>query len=80
MIARLKGTMALDLAREGCDPFQVEMCFNNAAAPRTKLRMTLNDYIDMQSGKLNGQQAFMAGKIKVEGDMGFLMQIASLNM
>jgi putative sterol carrier protein len=34
----------------------------------------------MQSGKLNGQEAFMTGKIKVEGDMGFLMQIATLNM
>ncbi len=77
---QLKGTMALALAREGLDPFQVEMCFNNAAAPRTLLKMSIGDYTDMQTGKLNGQQAFMAGKIRVEGDMGFLMQIASLNM
>jgi hypothetical protein len=76
---QLKGTMALELAREG-DPFKVEMCFNNAAAPRTVLRMKLSDYLDMQAGKLNGQEAFMSGKIKVEGDMGFLMQIATLTM
>jgi putative sterol carrier protein len=75
----LKGTMALELAREG-DPFKVEMCFNNTAAPRTVLKMKLPEYLDMQSGKLNGQEAFMTGKIKVEGDMGFLMQIAALNM
>lgn len=75
----LKGTMALDLARDG-DPFKVEMCFNNAAAPRTVLKMKLQEYLDMQTGKLNGQEAFMTGKIKVEGDMGFLMQIAALNM
>jgi hypothetical protein len=65
----LKGTMALELAREG-DPFKVEMCFNNTAAPRTVLKMKLPEYLDMQSGKLNGQEAFMTGKIKVEGDMG----------
>lgn len=75
----LKGTMALELARDG-DPFKVEMCFNNAAAPRTLLKMKLQEYLDMQTGKLNGQEAFMTGKIKVEGDMGFLMQIAALNM
>jgi putative sterol carrier protein len=76
---QLKGTMALELARDG-DPFKVDMCFNNAAAPRTVLKMKLNDYLDMQTGKLNGQEAFMSGKIRVEGDMGFLMQIAALNM
>ena len=75
----LKGTMALELAREG-EPFRVEMCFNNTATPRTVLKMKLNEYLDMQTGKLYGQEAFMSGKIKVEGDMGFLMQIASLNM
>jgi len=74
----LKGTMALELAREGKDPFKVEMCFNNAATPKTVLKMKLTDYADMQSGKLNGQEAFMTGRIKVEGDMGLLMQIATM--
>lgn len=76
---QLKGTMGLELARDG-NPWKVEMCFNNAAAPRTVLKMKLVDYLDMQTGKLNGQEAFMTGRIKVEGDMGFLMQIAALNM
>jgi SCP-2 sterol transfer family len=76
----LKGTMALELSRPELQPFRLEMCFNNAAAPKTTLRMTLADYLDMQEGKQNGQQLFMQGRIKVEGDMGFLMQVASLNM
>lgn len=74
----LKGTMALELAREGQDPFKVEMCFNNTAAPRTVLKMKLAEYADMQAGKLNGQEAFMTGKIRVEGDMGLLMQVATM--
>jgi putative sterol carrier protein len=76
----LKGTMALELSRSECDPFRVEMAFNNAAAPRTLLRMTMSDYLGMQDGSQNGQQLFMQGRIKVEGDMAFLMQVASLNM
>jgi putative sterol carrier protein len=34
----------------------------------------------MQKGKLNGQEAFMTGKLKVEGDLGFLMQIGQMMM
>jgi putative sterol carrier protein len=76
----LKGTMALELARPDADPFKVEMQFNSAAAPRTLLRLAIADYAGMQDGSQNGQMLFMQGKIKVEGDMGFLMQVASLNM
>ncbi len=76
---QLKGTLALDLSREGTDPVKVEMCFNNAGTPRTVMTMKLADYVAMQEGRLNGQEAFMTGKLKVQGDMGFLMQIAALN-
>ncbi|MEO8602833.1 MAG: SCP2 sterol-binding domain-containing protein [bacterium] len=76
----LKGTMALELARPEAEPFKVEMQFNGTATPRTVLRMAIADYAGMQDGSQNGQMLFMQGKIKVEGDMGFLMQVASLNM
>jgi hypothetical protein len=75
---QLKGTMGLELSRPERDPFRVEMCFNNSGAPKTTIKMTIADYVSMAEGKLNGQQAFMSGKLKVEGDMGFLMQIAAL--
>lgn len=75
---QLKGTMALELSRDAGDPFKVETSFGGAATPRTVMKLKLNDYLDMQTGKLNGQEAFMTGKMKVEGDMGFLMQIAAL--
>ena len=76
---QLKGTMAVELSREGKDPMKVEMAFNHAATPRTVMKMKLADYVAMQEGRLNGQEAFMTGKMKIEGDMGFLMQIAALN-
>ena len=76
----LKGTMGLELSRDGKDPFKVEMCFNNAATPKTVVKMKLAEFVDMSTGKLNGQEAFMTGKLKVEGDLGFLMQIGQMNM
>ena len=74
----LKGTIAQELAREGGDPFKVEMTFNGAATPRTVLKMKLADFVAMQEGKLNGQEAFMTGRLRIEGDMAFMMQVAAL--
>jgi hypothetical protein len=78
-VKTLKGTMALELAREGRDPAKIEVTFNGAAAPRTLVKMKLPEYVAMQEGRLNGQEAFMTGKMKIEGDLAFLMQIAALN-
>ncbi len=73
----LKGTLALELSRDG-EPFKEELTFNGAETPRTVIKMKLADYLDMQTGKLNGQEAFMTGKLRVEGDMAFLMQVSAL--
>jgi putative sterol carrier protein len=74
----LKGTISQELSREGADPFKVELTFGGAAQPRCTIKMKLPEFLDMQTGKLNGQEAFMTGKLKFEGDLGFLMQISAL--
>jgi hypothetical protein len=51
----LKGTMALELARAEKDPFKVELCFNGAPAPRTLLRMAIEEYVGMQDGSQHGR-------------------------
>jgi putative sterol carrier protein len=35
------------------------------------------DFLDMLSGKLNGQMAFMTGKLRVAGDMGLALKLGS---
>ena len=73
----LKGTISQELSREG-EPFKLEMTFNGAVTPRTILKMKLADFVAMQEGKLNGQEAFMTGRLRIEGDMAFMMQVAAL--
>ena len=77
-VKQMKGTIAQELARDAGDPFKLEMCFNGAAAPRTVLKMKLADFVAMQEGRLNGQEAFMTGRLRIEGDMAFMMQVAAL--
>jgi putative sterol carrier protein len=40
-------------------------------SPRVTLGLTLADFIRFVSGKLDGMQAFMSGKLKLSGDMFF---------
>jgi SCP-2 sterol transfer family len=77
-VKQMKGTVAQELARESGEPFRLEMSFNGAATPRTVLKMKLADFVAMAEGRLNGQEAFMTGRLRIEGDMAFMMQVAAL--
>jgi putative sterol carrier protein len=39
--------------------------------------MAENDFLEMLAGRLNGQMAFMTGKLKVAGDMGLALKLES---
>ncbi len=49
-----------------------------AASPNMTMTVAAQDYLDIQSGKLNGQMAFMSGKMKIAGDMGLAMKMQTL--
>lgn len=48
------------------------------ASPNITISMKESDYLDMINGKLNGQMAFMTGKLKIAGDMGLALKLQSL--
>ncbi len=73
----LKGTVEIELAREG-EPFRARTTFGGADQPRTILKSKIEDYVAIQQGRINGQEAFMTGKVRIEGDMAFMMQVAML--
>jgi len=57
---------------------KAEVTKGTASAPNMTLSMSASDYVDMIMGKLNGQMAFMSGKLKISGDMGLAMKMQSL--
>jgi putative sterol carrier protein len=42
------------------------------------IKVALADFIDIRSGKLNAMNAFMGGKLKVDGDMSVAMKLQSI--
>jgi putative sterol carrier protein len=48
------------------------------ASPKMTMSLAASDYVDLIAGKLNGQMAFMSGKLKIAGDMGMAMKMQTL--
>ncbi len=43
-----------------------------------ELTMTEEDFLALVKGELNGQQAFLTGKLKIKGDMTLAMKLQSV--
>lgn len=56
----------------------IEVKAGKHPSPNITLTMKESDYLDMINGKLNGQMAFMTGKLKISGDMGLALKLQSL--
>jgi putative sterol carrier protein len=48
------------------------------AEAKCTITMSDSDFVDMITGKLNGQMAFMTGKLKIKGDMSLAMKLGSV--
>ena len=83
-----KATVVFSLSGEGGGDYQVNIADGKVTTekalasadekPIAKVSMDADDYKDMMSGKLNPVQAFMSGKVRVEGDLNAVMKLQSL--
>ncbi len=81
----LNAVYQFDLSGDGGGKWQVlineDKCEVKEGAhpsPNITLSMTAPDYLDMVQGKLNGQVAFMSGRLRISGDMGLALRMQSL--
>ena len=49
-----------------------------AETPNITITVSDKDWVDIVNGKLNGQMAFLQGKLKIQGDMALAMKLQSL--
>ncbi|HOE65391.1 MAG TPA: SCP2 sterol-binding domain-containing protein [Candidatus Hydrogenedentes bacterium] len=47
----------------------------DAANPDITVTTTASDWIDMVSGKLSGQMAFLSGRLKLQGDVSLALKL-----
>jgi putative sterol carrier protein len=67
------GEWYVDLTKPGG-----EVNSGQLGTPGVTITMTAKDFIDLVSGKLNGQMAFMQGKLKIKGDMSLALKLQTI--
>jgi putative sterol carrier protein len=79
VVKSLKGTVRLELERSDGSTWRSTTMFGDQAEPEVTLRMATDDYAAMMRGELNGQMAFLTGKLTFEGSLPLLMQVGALS-
>lgn len=49
-----------------------------AESPKMTLKASADDWFAVSTGKMNAMQAFMSGKLKIEGDMSIAMKLQTM--
>jgi len=76
-IADVGGTLLFELTGEGGFRLLTRLGAGDPTEPAdTAIRVATEAYRELRAGKLEPQEAFLAGKIAVEGDMQKAMQLA----
>jgi hypothetical protein len=77
VLAGVSGTLHFEV--KGSDGFSILTHFGPGPGkepPDTRIRVDPDVYAELRAGRLDAQNAFMGGKIEVEGDMQLAMQVA----
>ncbi|MBI5906380.1 MAG: SCP2 sterol-binding domain-containing protein [Deltaproteobacteria bacterium] len=56
---------------------KAEVAAGEPASSNCTVTMTEADFLDLVAGRLNGQMAFLTGKLTVAGDMGLALKLGS---
>ena len=78
VICRLKGTAVYNLRYEDGESTAITLVFNGGKAPRVAFTLTMENAQEVTSKRDNPVAMFMAGKLKIEGDMAFAMSTQAL--
>ena len=80
-----KGNVQFDLSGDNGGKWWIKIADGRAEAgqgevesPNLTLIADAGDYVKIAMGQLDATAAFMSGKLKIKGDMGLAMKMASL--
>ena len=55
-----------------------EVSEGTSANAKTTVTVAASDYVDVIEGRLDALKAFMSGKLKVKGDVGFMLKFQQM--
>jgi len=84
-IQGMNAVYQFNVTGDGGGEWNVKVANGEAAAaegtaddPSITLTIAADDFVSLVTGKLNGQTAFLTGKLKIKGDMTLAMKLQSV--
>jgi putative sterol carrier protein len=84
-IEDVDATIQFDLSGDNGGQYWVKMANGSVESgegalenPSMTLKASADDWAAMVNGELNAMQAFMSGKVKIQGNMGLAMKLQTL--
>ncbi|HOX47162.1 MAG TPA: SCP2 sterol-binding domain-containing protein [Myxococcota bacterium] len=84
-VTKVNAIYQFDITGEGAGKWWVDCTKSGGqvgdgenAGAKCTIIMAAKDFVDMATGKLNGQMAFMTGKLKIKGDMSLAMKLGNV--
>lgn len=77
-VRAVKGTLLLDLERPGGSNISIKISFCGAETPQATFITSLDNWVQISTGQMPGVTAFMGGKLKIEGDMPFAVELSNV--
>lgn len=82
---KIKSSYQFDLTGDGGGKWAVDLTEGSGAVtageleePAVTITMEATDFVDLVEGRLNGQMAFMQGKLKLKGDMSLALKLQQI--
>jgi putative sterol carrier protein len=79
VVKGLQGTVSLELTRTDETTYEAQIIFGEQPEPELTVYMTTDDYAAMMSGELDGNMAFMTGKLTFDGSLPLLLKLGALS-
>ncbi|MBU6332840.1 MAG: SCP2 sterol-binding domain-containing protein [Chloroflexi bacterium] len=79
IVKSLRGRVTLELGRADGGEYRAVIIFGECADPELTVLMTNEDFAAMMRGDLNGNMAFMSGRLRFEGSLPLLLQLGALS-
>ncbi len=77
-----KKSVKFDFANDGMiridDKVSPAVVSNDDGPVDCTVKVSLEDFMEIATGKQNAQMAFMMGKLKIDGDMSVALQLGSI--
>lgn len=84
-IAGMNAVYQFDITGDGGGQWNVALADGTAKVsegthenPSITITASADDWLKIVSGEMNGQTAFLTGKLKIKGDMGLAMKLQNL--